>query len=115
MEDYNYRILENNPSVAVIELKAQVLGGNDALSFSSSIELLSNKNFSHVIADLSKIEIINSSGLGMLVAALSSLRKHEIGFVLTSVPEKVMNLLQMTRLNEVFKIYDSVESAVNSF
>ena len=109
--DYEYKIKEAHPQVATIVLKEQVLGGNDALAFSSKLEELSNKKVKFVIADLSNVEVMNSSGIGMMVSGLSTLRKHEINFILASIPGKVNALLEMTHLDKVFKIYETVSSA----
>jgi anti-sigma B factor antagonist len=110
-KEYEYKLNAANPQVATINLKEQVLGGNDALIFTSKLEELCSKKVKFVIADLSGVELMNSSGLGMMVSGLSTLRKHEINFILASVPVRVNNLLEMTHLNNVFKIFDSVSSA----
>ena len=109
--DYHYKLSALNPKVAIIQLKEQVLGGNDAMYFSSKLEEIATKGVNFVIADLSAVSLMNSSGLGMMVAGLSTLRKYKINFVLASVPDKVNSLLEMTHLNKVFKIYVSVDAA----
>lgn len=113
-QDYKFYIIESKPEVAVIKMRSQALGGNDALDFTSKIQTLSTMPIKAVVADLSELGVINSSGLGMLVAGLSTLRKFKISFILAHVPEKVDSLLQVTHLNKVFSICPTIDAAVES-
>ena len=112
---FNYSIHHQYPNLAVIRLGKSVLGGNEALSFTSTVSELIDKKMRNICIDLSGVEIMNSSGLGMLVSALSTCKKHNMKFVLTSPPEKVMSLLKMTHLDHVFSIYATVEEAISDF
>ena len=111
---HKFEIAEQNKSVLIITLDRIVLGGSDALIFSQKLNDLPAMNIRHVIVDLGSVGVINSSGLGMLVAALTTARKLGISLVLSTVPEKVMKLLEMTHLNKVFGIYMSVSRAMMS-
>ncbi|MFP4370576.1 MAG: STAS domain-containing protein, partial [Candidatus Kapaibacterium sp.] len=82
-----------------------------ALEFTKELQKLASKNVDYIILDLSKVELMNSSGLGMLVSGLSSMKKNDIRLVLADVPEKVNNLLNMTHLDKVFEIYENVADA----
>ncbi|MBI5324802.1 MAG: STAS domain-containing protein [Ignavibacteriae bacterium] len=115
MNAYTLIIAEVKPDTASIELNEQVLGGNDALEFSSKLYETFDKGINSVIIDLSKVQVMNSSGLGMLVSGLSSLRKNNIQMVLASVPDKVMSLLRMTHLDKVFQIYNNIQDAYDKF
>jgi anti-sigma B factor antagonist len=110
-QTYKYTIVQNS---ALIELGSVVLGGNDALAFSELLNELSQKPMKSVVVDLHNVEMINSSGLGMLVGGLSNMRKKEIKLDLASVPEKVLGLLQMTHLDRVFRIFETTDEAVKS-
>ena len=109
---FNCEILEEKPFVAVIYLGKSVLGGNEALEFTSHLEECSNKNIKYVIVNLQKVQMMNSSGLGMLVSGISTLRKHNITMYLADVPEKVFKLLKMTHLDEVFNTFPSLDIAI---
>jgi anti-sigma B factor antagonist len=109
---YSYKILEDRPFVAIIQLGINVLGGNDALAFSSKLYELCNTDVKYIILDLSNVELMNSSGLGMLVSGLSTLKKYNISLLLTNLPAKVSSLLKMTHLNEILNIYETVDSAL---
>jgi anti-sigma B factor antagonist len=57
---------------------------------------------------------MNSSGLGMLVSGISTLKKHNISMLLANLPEKISALLQITHLDKVFKVYPNVEVALEN-
>ncbi len=66
----------------------------------------------HVVLDLSKVMWIDSTGLGELIASLSSLKKSDSTLVLASLQAPVQSLLKMTNLDQIFDVYDTVEAAV---
>ena len=115
MSSYTYKIIEGKPQIASIELNEQVLGGNDALEFSATLYELFDNKLSCIIIDLSKVQVMNSSGLGMMVSGLSSLRKNNIQMALVSVPPKVMSLLEMTHLDKVFQIYKNLQEVYEKY
>jgi anti-sigma B factor antagonist len=100
-----------NPKVVIVELGEQVLGGNEALAFTSELTELVSSDINLVVVDLHKVSVMNSSGLGMLAGGLTTMKKHNISLVLASVPDKIMSLLTMTHLDRVFTIYPTVEEA----
>ena len=110
---YEYEFLDPEQDTALIKLHENVLGGNDALEFTATLEELSSKGVKLIIADLKNVSVMNSSGLGMLVSALSNLKNTDVAFVLSSVPKKVQALLEMTHLNKVFSIYKNNEAAAS--
>lgn len=104
----------NSTLFAIIPLRSRVIGGADALEFSSELRKFSEQNIQHVIVDMSAVELINSSGLGMLVSGLSIMRKIGGTLVLAEVPEKVKGLLEMTHLNTVLQSFPTIKQAEES-
>lgn len=58
------------------------------------------RNFSF---NLRKLESINSSGLGILIACLKRIKDSGCSLKLTNVNEKVIGIFKLTRLNNVFE------------
>jgi anti-sigma B factor antagonist len=115
-EDFIYfcKIHPDNKETAVISLSNFILGGNDALAFTKELEALGNQNLKFVIIELTQVELMNSSGLGMLVSGISTLKKYNITMFLCNLPEKITNLLQITHLDKVFKVFPNVETALEN-
>ncbi len=68
-----------------------------------------------IVVNLSGIEYIDSGGLGTLVGMLASTRKRHGEIKLVRPNQRVTDLLQRTRLNTVFKSYESDAEAVTAF
>lgn len=109
---HKYLTYKGDESVAIIELTERVLGGSDALEFTERLDDYVKGDFSVVLVDLKNVELMNSSGLGMLVGGLKTLRGRDIPMGLVNPPEKVVKLLKMTHLDSVFNKFDSIESAI---
>ncbi len=58
---------------------------------------------------------MNSSGLGVLMACMSSLQQADGKLKLASVTEKVKSILIITKLVEVFDTFETAERAVANF
>jgi anti-sigma B factor antagonist len=64
-----------------------------------------------LIVDLTHVEFLDSTGLGVLVGALKRLRGIGGGFGVVCDQERLLKIFRITGLDRVFTIYDSVESA----
>lgn len=114
MEEKKYYIqdLEGSPGFGLVEVGEKALGGQDAMEFTSGLHDVDPEKVKVLLVDLSENKYMNSSGLGMLVGGLSSMKKKGIKLALVNIPPKVKELLKMTHLEKVFKTYDDIESAV---
>lgn len=61
------------------------------------------------VIDLSKVRYISSSGIGLLITMLTKMRNVGGEVYLTSPSEHVKKLLIITKLNNIFTVYESVE------
>ncbi len=98
--------------VTVVEFPENVLGGPEAVELSTLVRSALADGATLLVFDCSKVTVMNSSGLGMLVSALSSTRNNEVQLRLAALPEKVSSLLSMTQLDKVFDIRTTVDAAV---
>ncbi len=101
--------------VAVLEPKGKIMGGPDASLLHDQLHDLIKENKKNVVIDLAKVDWMNSTGLGILISGLTTLRNNGGELKLANVTEKIESLLTITKLITVFENYDSVEEAVGSF
>jgi anti-sigma B factor antagonist len=66
------------------------------------------------VVDLSDVRYISSSGIGLLITMLTKMRNSGGELYLTSPSEHVKKLLIITKLNNIFTVFDTVESAKES-
>ncbi len=109
-----YKIKEQY-NVVVIELSGNVMGGPDAAKLLDEIRRLRDEGKKNIVVDLGNVKFMNSSGLGMLISALTTIRNAGGDIRLARVGKKIQSLLIITRLITVFKTYDTVEEAIQSF
>lgn len=62
-----------------------------------------------VVIDLEKVRYISSSGLGLLITLLTKMKNAGGELFLTAPSEHVKKLLLITKLNEIFKVVESVK------
>ncbi len=99
----------------VIELKGNVMGGDDTKDFNDLLHKLLDEEKKNIVVDLSDVKFMNSSGLGMLIGGLTTMKKAEGQLKLARTTEKIESLLVITKLIQIFDSYDSVEEAIKSF
>ena len=64
----------------------------------------------HIVLDMSQVEFVDSSGLGVLVSMVKQL--SGVGEIKLANPGKaVLEMLRLTRMDNVFDIYTSVDEA----
>jgi len=101
--------------VVILDLSGKVMGGPDANLLSEKLHELVDKKKTKVIADLSKVSWMNSSGLGILIGGLTTMRNTEGDLKLVNVTERIKSLLIITKLITIFETFDSVDEALESF
>ncbi len=105
--------IENH--VAVLTLSGKMMGGPDTQAVHDHIKGLINDGVKNVVIDLGEVKWMNSSGMGTLMACMTTLNNSDGNLALARVTEKVESLLIITQLIKVFKTYETVERAVSSF
>ena len=101
--------------IAVLALKGKIMGGPDSTALHDRVHGLIGDGIKQVVIDLGKVKWMNSSGLGDLMASLTTLRNAGGDLKLAKVGKKIESLLLITKLITVFEIYDSVDRAAASF
>ena len=109
-----FKINETN-NVTVIELDGNVMGGPDATSLNEELHKLVGDKKTKVVVDLGKVKFMNSSGLGMLIRALTTMRNAGGDMKLARASEKIESPLMVTKLTTVFDHHDSVDKAIQAF
>ncbi len=78
------------------------------------LDALNQKTESRVLVNLAGVKYIDSSGVASLVEGLQLARKSQVRFALCGLNKAPRQVLELTRLINVFDIYDSVADALKS-
>ena len=101
--------------VAILEPKGKIMGGPDATVLHDNLHEIINQGKKKVVIDLAKVDWMNSTGLGILISGLTTMRNNGGELKLANVTEKIQSLLTITKLITIFETFDSVDQAVGSF
>jgi len=99
----------------VIELKGNVMGGDDTKEFNELLHKLIDEGKKHVVVDLADVKFMNSSGIGMLISGLTTMKKAEGSMKLSGATDKIESLLVITKLITIFETFDNIDKAIGSF
>ena len=67
----------------------------------------------YFVVDLGQTSWANSQGIGMLIGAYTSARKAGGNLVLANGCDRITNILRVTRLDYIFRCFESVEEATD--
>jgi anti-sigma B factor antagonist len=101
--------------VTIIELKGNVMGGPDATMLNNELHNLIESGKTKVVIDLGDVKFMNSSGLGMLIGGLTTMRNAGGDLKIARASEKIESLLIVTKLITVFDHHETVEKAIKAF
>jgi anti-sigma B factor antagonist len=101
-------------SVAVLTLSGKMMGGPETQAVHDHIKGLISDGIVSVVIDLGDVKWMNSSGMGILMASMTTLKNANGKLALARVTEKVESLLIITQLIKVFSTFETVERAVAS-
>ncbi|MEL6821674.1 MAG: STAS domain-containing protein [Calditrichota bacterium] len=101
--------------VAVLTVSGNMMGGPETSALHDKVKSLISDGIKKVVIDIKGVKWMNSSGLGVLMACMSSLQQADGKLKLASVTEKVKSILIITKLVEVFDTFETAERAVANF
>ncbi|GAB5520610.1 MAG: STAS domain-containing protein [Bacteroidota bacterium] len=110
----NFNVDERYNAV-VITLKGNVMGGPDGAKMHDTLHEMRENGKKNVVVDLSKVKFMNSSGLGMLISGMTTMRNAGGDLRLANVADRIQSLLVITKLITVFKHFESVDEAIESY
>lgn len=102
-------------NVVVAAVQGKLMGGPDTQACHNKMKRLIAEGHQQIVIDLSGVEWVNSSGLGMLVACYTSCRNAGGHFKIAGPTEKTKSLLKMTKLITVMESFENTEQAIRSF
>ncbi|MCP4661097.1 MAG: STAS domain-containing protein [bacterium] len=86
--------------------------GESAEFLAQTLERSLEKDEGHVLLDLSKINYIDSTGIGELVGHLGRFRQRDRKLILINPSDRIRKLLAVAQIDTLFAIYDDVDTAI---
>jgi anti-sigma B factor antagonist len=101
--------------IMVLDLSGKIMGGDDFDLFNNAIKDLVGEGHVDILLNLSGVKWINSTGLGLMVSAYTSLVKQGGRMKICEVSERIDNILHVTQLELVFETFDKEKDALDSY
>ncbi len=102
-------------AVTIVDISGRIVLGEESAALRELVCDLLSKGHKNILFNLGDVNYIDSSGLGNLVGAFTSVRKQGGELKLLKLTNKVHDLMQITRLYTVFEIMDDEAVAIKSF
>ena len=100
--------------VTVMELSGEMYGGPDNMKLVDAVSDLVTEKRLDLVINLGKVKWISSTGLGILVSARSRFAKEGGVIKLCEPNDRVLGILQVTRLNLIFDVYPTEKEAIDA-
>jgi anti-sigma B factor antagonist len=104
--------LHNQNNISIFELKGRILSDSDLVEPNNLLTALKDWN---IIFDLSQLTHTNSSGIAFMVKSMTRARINNGDVVLVNPNTGLSKLFEITKMHEVFTIYETLETAKNHF
>jgi anti-sigma B factor antagonist len=101
--------------VTVVWLDGRVVLGEETGALRDTVKRLIAQDKKKLILNMNNVTLIDSAGLGALVAAYSSAKSGGASLHLCHLGAKFNELLQITRLITIFEVYNTQADAMSSF
>ena len=101
--------------VTVLDLSGRITLGEGSVQLRDAVRNLLGKGQKTILLNMADVNYIDSSGLGELVSAYTTVKNQGAALKLLKLTKKVHDLLQLTKLYTVFDIYDDEATAIASF
>lgn len=101
--------------ICILRLHGRFATGQDSTYLRGRTEEIKKSGCSKVLADFSKVDYIDSTGMGFLIGIYTSVMKIPDGrFVLCNLNRRVREVLELTRLANVMAIYANEDAALRA-
>jgi anti-sigma B factor antagonist len=100
---------------SVVVLEGRIVLGEESQSLREKLKSLLAEGKKNIILNMSQVEYIDSTGLGILVALHVSAKTQGATLKLSNLGKKFNELLQLTKLVTVFEFSNTEAAAVASF
>ncbi|HJR57827.1 MAG TPA: STAS domain-containing protein [Vicinamibacterales bacterium] len=101
--------------VTVLDLKGRLVFDEGDAVLRNHINDLVAQGRMNVVLNLGEVTYVDSCGIGVLVAKFVSLRRKGGDLRLVHVTPRSQRLMHITKLMDVFKIFESEDDAIASF
>ncbi|TGO02307.1 hypothetical protein PN36_27330 [Candidatus Thiomargarita nelsonii] len=102
-----------NP-VDIVDLSGSLVMGDASTKAKKKLLEVVEKGQAKVVLNLAKVTFMDSTGLSVLISALKAARSKDGNVALLNLAPPVQSLIELTRLQQVFGIFQDEAAAIIS-
>lgn len=106
--------IKEKDKILVVKSLEKNLEAVNSRDFKTKLVESINEGHHAIVINLSKVEFIDSSGLGSLISILKLLASQKGSLAFCEIQEPVKRIFTLTRLNQVFSLFPTEEEAINN-
>jgi len=101
--------------IAVLTCSGPIQIGETANRFRDVLRETLRSGTKKILLDMRGVKYVDSTGIGELVGLFTNASETGAGVRLCNVPQKVRDILEVTRLITVFEVYGTLEEGLQGF
>ena len=101
--------------IVILDLSGRITLGEGSVQLRDAIRDLVAQGQKNILLNLCDVNYIDSSGIGELVSAFTTVKNQGGQLKLLNLTKKVHDLLQITKLYTVFDVKDDEATAIAAF
>ena len=101
--------------INIVDCSGRITLGEGSVLLRDTVKDLLAKGQKRILLNLGDVSYIDSSGIGELVSAFTTVKNQGGDLKLLNLTKKVKDLLQITKLYTVFDVKDDEEAAIKAF
>ena len=103
---------ETRDGVHVLHAHGRLTLGEGASLLRETVRSIAAGKPASIVLDMADVGLVDSAGIGELVSAYTSTTSQGGRFVMAGLQRRVSDLLQITKLDSVFKVYENADRAL---
>ncbi|MEW6413046.1 MAG: STAS domain-containing protein [Candidatus Zixiibacteriota bacterium] len=107
-------VMREDDGVMILGLRGRLDLASGA-GLKEQVKDLLGKNKNQLHLNLSEVDFINSSGLGVLVSIMKEARLHKGRLTLSNLASYVQEIFEITQLSHIFEIFNTEKEALGSY
>ncbi len=101
--------------IALIEAKGSLIGGEETDKLRRAVAGFVDRDYQKLIIDLSDVNYMNSTAIGVLVSAHTSYSRKGWQIKLCGINKNINSIFVITKLALVFDVHDTRKEGIESF
>jgi anti-sigma B factor antagonist len=103
---------EQGPEHTVLRVEGSLKVGDTAQTLSEACERVALERKGALVLDLSGLDYMDSTGVGVLIGALKRFHERKREILLAAPQRRILAGLRVTHLDTLFRIYESLDLAL---